>query len=236
MPTLNSSDFWIGNFARFADKDCCVTAGITDSLAISPVGITQTSSGFVRGFGKGLAGGGWRLPGAKLQPNSLSAQLCPPSPKGGIGKRVQKTGLNLWQRKASSRQPPLSANPLSKPLDFSGVGNPFLYQHRSKGTITRVSCNPTFAQKKKRPSLEVFCLFSCVEGRKGPQIILRQTLVTRDTRVSLVEVLPISNSGGACLVKTQIEWYAFFLETLRSGLIMMQAPEAHCPSKMQGME
>ena len=31
----------------------------------------------------------------------------------------------------------------------------------SEGTITRVSCNQTLAQKKKGPSLEVFCLYSC---------------------------------------------------------------------------
>ena len=47
-----------------------------------------------------------------------------------------------------------------------------------------------FAQKEKKGSyLWVFCLFSCVQGRKGPSKNLRQTLVTSDTRVSLVKVL-----------------------------------------------
>ena len=45
-----------------------------------------------------------------------SPEMCPPSPKGGIGKRVQKRGLNLWCMKDCSRQPPLSANPFSKLL------------------------------------------------------------------------------------------------------------------------
>ena len=61
----------------------------------------------------------------------------------------------------------------------------------SEGTITRVSRNPTFAQKKKGgPSLGVFCLISCVSGQKGPPKNLRQTLVSSDKRVSLVKVLP----------------------------------------------
>ena len=34
--------------------------------------------------------------------------------------------------------------------------------HNSERTITRVSRNPTLARNKKRASLEIFCLFSCV--------------------------------------------------------------------------
>ena len=61
----------------------------------------------------------------------------------------------------------------------------------SEGTITRVSCNPTFAQRKRRVLSGGFLLILlCVSGRKGPSKDLRETLVTSDTRVSLVKVLP----------------------------------------------
>ena len=43
---------------------------------------------------------------------------------------------------------------------------------------------------KKRASLEIFCLFPVFQAKKGPQKNLRETLVTSDTRVSLVKVLP----------------------------------------------
>ena len=51
-------------------------------------------------------------------------------------------------------------------------------------------------KETKRPSLEAFCLFSCVEGRKGPPKNLRQTLVSSDTRVSLIKVLPKRSFAG----------------------------------------
>ena len=57
-------------------------------------------------------------------------------------------------------------------------------------TITRVSCNPTFVQKKKRAlSGGLLLLFLCFRAEKGPKN-LHQTLVASDTRVSLVKVLP----------------------------------------------
>ena len=60
--------------------------------------------------------------------------------------------------------------------------------------ITRKGLSPEFRATrlwrgiKKRASLEIFCLFSCVEGQKGPQKNLRETLVTSDTRVTLVKI------------------------------------------------
>ena len=57
----------------------------------------------------------WRLTEPKAQ-SKKSPDLCPPSPKGGIGKRVQKRGLKLSIGRISSRQPPLSANAFSKLL------------------------------------------------------------------------------------------------------------------------
>ena len=64
----------------------------------------------------------------------------------------------------------------------------------SEGTITRVSCSPTFEQKKekKRPSLEGFLLvFLCLRLKRAPKF-LRQTLVTSDTHVSLAKSCPTS--------------------------------------------
>ena len=46
-----------------------------------------------------------------------SPEMCHPSPKGGIGKKVQKRGVSLWRiGRISSRQPLLSADPFSKLL------------------------------------------------------------------------------------------------------------------------
>ena len=45
-----------------------------------------------RSFEKGLAGGGWRLAGPKIQPKR-SPELCPPSHRGGIVKNgAEKKG------------------------------------------------------------------------------------------------------------------------------------------------
>ena len=46
--------------------------------------------------------------------------MCPHSLKGGIGKRVQKRGPNLWGLKGFLRQPALSANPFMKLLTDVG--------------------------------------------------------------------------------------------------------------------
>ena len=42
LPTWNSSDFWIGNFARFTDKGLCASAERSDLLAKSSVGVTDS--------------------------------------------------------------------------------------------------------------------------------------------------------------------------------------------------
>ena len=52
----------------------------------------------VRGFDKELVGGGWRPTARKIQQNS-PPEMCSPTHRGGIGKRVQKKGPNLWYGK-----------------------------------------------------------------------------------------------------------------------------------------
>ena len=42
LPTSNSSDFWIGNFAKFTDKGFCVSIASGDLLAKSPVRMTDS--------------------------------------------------------------------------------------------------------------------------------------------------------------------------------------------------
>ena len=51
----------------------------------------------IRGFEKGLAGGGWRLTNPQKQPKKFSRNVFLFS-LGGTGKRVQKRGVNFWQR------------------------------------------------------------------------------------------------------------------------------------------
>ena len=70
------------------------------------------------------------------------------------------------------------------------LGLPPFFSIKSERTITRVSRNPTLARIKKRaPSGDFLLIFLCFRP-KGPQKNLRETLVTSDTRVSLVKVLP----------------------------------------------
>ena len=77
---------------------------------------------------KGLAGRGWRLTGLKTQPKKFP-ELGPPSCKRGIGKWVQKRGLNLWHRKdfltptPSVRQPLFETSVLFtiKSQNYSGL-------------------------------------------------------------------------------------------------------------------
>ena len=52
-------------------------------------GIIVSAGTPFKGFEKGLAGGGWRQTKPQKEPQK-SPEMCPPSPKGGIGKRVQK--------------------------------------------------------------------------------------------------------------------------------------------------
>ena len=60
-------------------------------------------------------------------------------------------------------------------------------QENSEGNITRVARNLAFAQKKKVPFLGIFCLFSCVWGKKGQG--KKKTALNPGTCVSLVTVL-----------------------------------------------
>ena len=69
-----------------------------------------------RGFEKGLAGGGWRLTEPKTQ--QKNSRLRPTSPKGAYEKFCSKEAWTSRIGRISSRQPPLSANPFSKPLSF----------------------------------------------------------------------------------------------------------------------
>ena len=57
---------------------------------------------FGEGVGGGWGVGGWQLTWPKLQqkkPLKFPQELCPLSPKGCVGKRVQKRGLNPWHKK-----------------------------------------------------------------------------------------------------------------------------------------
>ena len=42
LPSSNSGEFWIGNFAKFADKGLCVSTETSDLLAKSPVRMTDS--------------------------------------------------------------------------------------------------------------------------------------------------------------------------------------------------
>ena len=70
---------------------------------------------WLRGFEKGLAGGGWQRTGVRIQRNWFP-ESCSRSPKGGIGKRAQKEVWISGTGRISSRQPPLPANPCLKLL------------------------------------------------------------------------------------------------------------------------
>ena len=48
---------------------------------------------------------------------NCSPDLCSPSPKGGIGKRAQKRGLNLWHRKDLLAPTPSARQPLFETSD-----------------------------------------------------------------------------------------------------------------------
>ena len=72
----------------------------------------------VRGLEEGLAGGGWRRTGAKIQ-RTLIPRIMFPFSQGWHRQRAQKRGLNLWHRKellAPTPSGPLPANPFSKLL------------------------------------------------------------------------------------------------------------------------
>ena len=77
------------------------------------------SSGPSQRFRKGVRGRGLVTDRA-LNAAKIAPELCPPSPKGGIGKRSRKDAWISGTGRMSSRQPPLSANPFSKPLTKAG--------------------------------------------------------------------------------------------------------------------
>ena len=58
---------------------------------------------YLRGSEKGLAGGVWRLAGPKIQHKMLPPNCVPLVPRGGIGKRVQKRGVESLVKEASPR-------------------------------------------------------------------------------------------------------------------------------------
>ena len=66
-----------------------------------------------RGWREGV--GDWQ--GPKCSKN-CSPELCPPSPKGGIRKRMQKRCLSLCHRKTFLAPTPSVRQPFSKPLFF----------------------------------------------------------------------------------------------------------------------
>ena len=53
LPTSNSSDFWIGNSAKFTDKGLCVSTEGSHLFAESPVGMTdkKNQADFLSGMG-----------------------------------------------------------------------------------------------------------------------------------------------------------------------------------------
>ena len=69
-----------------------------------------------RSFEKGLAGGGWRQAGPKIQ-HKKGPQNCVPLLIGGDMKRVQKRGLNLWHRKDFLAPTPSIRQPLFETSD-----------------------------------------------------------------------------------------------------------------------
>ena len=80
---------------------------------------------------------------------------------------------------------------------------------KSEGTITRLSRNPTFAQKNRTLSGGFLFIFLCLRTKRAPKN-LRQTLVTGDMRVGLVKVLPKKGgkaseqvAGGRFLLKIE---------------------------------
>ena len=106
---------------------------------------------------------------------------------GEKAQQLQHAQLQIWEMGARLNATTMR---LSEMAQRHGLSFAILSAIFSEGTITRVSCNPTLAQRKKGPSLEVFCLcFLCLRPKRAPQN-LRQTLVTSDIRVSLVKALP----------------------------------------------
>ena len=72
---------------------------------------------FLRGFKKGLAGGGWRQQTPKTAQKVL--QKCVPLLlKGGIGKGYRKRGLNLWHMKDLLAPTPSVRQALFETSDF----------------------------------------------------------------------------------------------------------------------
>ena len=66
---------------------------------------------FCQRFRKGVRGRGLATNKPPQNSQKSCPEMCPPSPRWGIGKRVQKRGLNLWDRF-------LRANPLCPPTTF----------------------------------------------------------------------------------------------------------------------
>ena len=109
-PFLGGSDLSLGNMLRDSNDGLHPSFPWFSSFPSFPC-FSEVSK---RGWREGV--GDKQTP--KKSPKS-SPEMCPPSPGGGIGRRVQKRGLNLWHVKDFlAPTPPLSANPCSKPLSF----------------------------------------------------------------------------------------------------------------------
>ena len=84
---------------------------------------------------KGVGGRGLATGKAKISTNS-SPELCPPSPKGGLGKRVQKEAESLVQR--SRRANPPVCQPLFETCEnrvkLLRLGNDNMHGERSDST------------------------------------------------------------------------------------------------------
>ena len=80
--------------------------------------VVINESPIIGGFEKGLAGGGWRQTNPQKEPKKFSRYLSPLSYGGGIGKRVQKRGLNLWPLKGFLAPTPSVRQPLFETSDI----------------------------------------------------------------------------------------------------------------------
>ena len=97
---------------------------------------------FFQRFREGVGGRRLATDRAQMQQN-YSPELCPPSPKGGKGERSRKDAWISRTGRISLRQPPLSANPFSKPL----ILGPYLELLGSPQSVEKKGKNPTCSFK-----------------------------------------------------------------------------------------
>ena len=87
-------------------------AGMSDGLGLGHPASRDLGAHVCQRFRKGVGGRGLATnkPPKKSQRNP--PEMCPPSPKGGIGKRVQKRGQNLGHMKDFLAPTPSVRQPL----------------------------------------------------------------------------------------------------------------------------